>query len=131
MPKGDGGKKTRFKKGNPIRGGRPKLDPEVKELRMMNRQEVERLVNSYWMLDEKTIEKKLTDRTLPARDKMVLRMVRTASKSGSESSLKFFTDFIFGEQAKKFKFDGNMTQMVANVPPAELDAAMKKLEDEF
>lgn len=129
MPRGEKGKK--FVKGNPGGPGRPKLDPEVKELRTMNRQEVEKLVNDYWMLDEATIETKLKDRRLPARDKMVLRMIRTAVKNGSESSLGFITDFIFGAQPKQIRFTGNMNTAVANVSPAELQTAMKKLEDEF
>lgn len=129
MPRGEKGKK--FVKGNPGGPGRPPIPPELKELRTMNRQEVEEVVNKYWMMDETAAEYLLQDKTMPMRDKMVLRAVRKAAINGDTSMITYFTDFIFGERPKHIKFSGGIINANGDMSKSDTLAALKKLNEEF
>lgn len=131
MPRGDKGR--RFEKGNTIGklGGRPPADPEVKELRQLDRQDLEKLVRETFQMTEYQMQKKLADKECPAKDRLAIRIIMRGIAKGDPAVLGFLTDYVFGPQAKKIHFEGNVNSRVANVSQEQIEDAIKKLQTEF
>lgn len=129
MPRGDGGR--RFQKGNPGGPGKPKTSPEVKELRQLDRSDLEKVVRETLQMTEKQMQARLKDPEITVKEKLAIRIALKGVAKGDQSVMGFLSDFIFGAPAKRIEVKGNMGMAVANVSQEELANAMKKLKDEF
>lgn len=128
MPRGDKGK--RFEKGNKFGRGK-KVDPVVKELRELDRSDLEKVVRESLQLTELQIKKRLADKECQAKERLTLRIILRGIGKGDHSVMQFLSDYLFGSAPKKILFSGNMNARSASVTQDQVDAAMKKLEEEF
>lgn len=95
------GKKTGgrdFKKGeraNP--NGRPPVPEEIRELRKMNRLEVEQTFSKYMYMTRAEIKAALKRRDLPNIDVMVIKVMEKAIKNGDQWRFNFLLDRTIGK----------------------------------
>lgn len=103
---------------SPNPAGGPKIPQELKELRVLNRVEVEQLINDYWMLPESVINQKFNHPDTPLRDKLVIRVILRGIAKGDFQALGFLSDFIFGKRTEKLEVTNkNAPQVVVMLPP--------------
>lgn len=92
------GKKTGgrdFKKGNP---GRPKGSVVVpKEIREMNRREVEQLISKYFKMSREKLAKVAANKKTPTIDLMIIKIITTAINKGDQTRLNFLLDRTIGK----------------------------------
>jgi hypothetical protein len=102
------GKKTggkNFEKGHPGMGGRPKLNPEVKELRQLDRADLEKCIRDALQLTEIQIKEKLDNPETQSKERLALRIILKGIGKGDQQVMDFCANFIFGEKPKKIEVD--------------------------
>lgn len=114
--------------GNPA--GRPKLSPEIKQLRIEKREEVEMLVSLYCKMPDWKLHEVIADREADTIDKLVCRVILRGIAKGDQTTLGFLTDFIFGARPKEIKLDNTNHLNVADADKSKLKKLMKEIEDE-
>jgi hypothetical protein len=114
--------------GNP--NGRPRVPQDVKDLRIENRQEVERLVSLYCKVPDWKLNEVIADREADAIDKLVCRVILRGIARGDQSTLGFLTDFIFGARPKEIKLDNTSHLDVDEADKNKLKKIMKEIEEE-
>lgn len=94
-------KSTTFKKGDPraAAAGRKSsraLPPDLKEARNLNATLFEDTIYKYLNLDVNTLEALLKDKSIPARDMVVIRILALAIQNGDTARLNFLLDRTVG-----------------------------------
>lgn len=80
--------------------GRPKLPEDIKEARKLNKEEIERLLNSYLGLTQEELKSKLQDPKTPTLELLMARIVVEAIKKGDERRLDFLLNRLIGPVPK-------------------------------
>lgn len=97
----DGRKKNRtsFGTGNKVAvgKGRPRMPPEVKAARQMNRAEVERIFNKYLFATEGEILDVMNDTKTPFGERMFLKVMAKCEDQGDHYRLEFILNRLVGK----------------------------------
>ena len=123
MAKGNRTGKGWFKKGivtNPT--GRPKMDPDLKAMKLRTRPEVEKAILKFYNYSEAQLNEVMKDPSLTLLEKHIARVILRGIGKGELVYLTALSDYVFGKQIEKVKMDmtssdGSMnSQVVLYIP---------------
>ena len=97
--------------GNP--GGRPKLSPALKAIKVFTTEEIERIIAKYMRLPKGKLQKLLKEEseTLPMFEAIVCSILANAYKSGDSSKIEFLLNRSIGK-VKEIKESKNGNDIV-------------------
>lgn len=101
--------------GNP--GGRPKLSPELKAIKVFTPEEVERIIAKYMRLSKGKLQRLLKEDSddLPMFEALVCSILAKAYKTGDYSKVEFLLLRTVGKVKDKEVIDIESTSAAANV----------------
>lgn len=121
-------KSTTFKKGDPraVAAGQKSsraLPPDLKDARQMNANLFEDTVYKHMDKSVEEIEVLLKDKTISARDMVVIRILALAIQHGDTARLNFLLERTIGKVIDKIQMDSNVKTMNLHA------LIMKEIED--
>ncbi len=123
------GKKTGgkdFGLGGAAGPGRPALPSDIKDARSLNRQEVERTINSFLYMNKVDIEKKLSDKTTTMLEALVGSIILKALATGDQNRMNFLIEQVLGSLPKNYNI-----RNYSELTDEAIDQKLKNLTDEF
>lgn len=118
MPK----KESYFKKGNKGGPGRPRLDPDLKDLRLRSRSDVEKTILKLYNYSELKLEEMLNSKEFNLWEKHIARIILKGIAKGDHASLTVLSDYIFGKRPERLEMnleskEGTMTPQIHIILP--------------
>lgn len=103
--------KGSFKVGHPGGPGRPKLPPEVHELKRINRAEVQKVLNEYLNLTREQLNKVTKDPEATSLQLFVISLITQGINKGDPVRLGFLFDQLIGKMTEKIEVSNPYAQM--------------------
>ena len=101
-------KKKRDTDKNLVRTGRPPLPAELKKAKVLNKIELELVLNKYIYMKESKLEKLSKRKSLPAIDKIVIKMVERSIKTGDYKLFDFILDRLIGKVVENVNVNASL-----------------------
>jgi hypothetical protein len=109
-PTGKGGK--RFEKGKPGGPGRPPLPADVREVRRLNKVELERALNDFLLLTPDQLKKKRQDPETTMLEHLILSVMSHGTSKGDPVRLDFFLNRLVGKVKEQVETSGQIKVIV-------------------
>lgn len=124
---------TRFKpgqSGNP--NGRPKLPDDIRQIRKVNKTEIERVMNKFLSMTKSEISQLVNDQDTPALEIMLASIIVKATTHGDHQRLNFILDRLVGKVKDVVQVELPKPTVIERLDGSsvELGAVMNKGEDE-
>ena len=85
-----------FKKGNPGGPGRPRLEPELKAVQPLKKDEVRKRLTAYLRMNVGELEKIVDDKKRPSLDVWIAQLALKGIRDGDYTRMNFIFDRIVG-----------------------------------
>lgn len=91
-----------FVKGNPIRGGRPKMPPELHKMKTMTKDDLTLLLHKMFKMGKDDIINIINNPKAPSLEVFIARIIQLGVKAGDTQRLDFLLNRMIGTVKQKF-----------------------------